>query len=194
MKGKELIIEKVKEIIGNKSKDYNINEVENGLEIKINNYPYTFKVLCYEQIGWNVYLEIKGDDDLIEHPETDIIYSEMENLIDEVNYIHYGLDENIKPIVDKNFEELDNALAEFSEIIENVEINSLAYTIHFYMTEGQSPVIKVKYSIAKNNWSVEADNIFKDDNIHDNIFELFNTVNRLTQKFNKKIGAINYYF
>jgi len=131
MKGIEILRKRINDLIENKYNDYIFDKVENGFEFRLLGYPYIFKILCYEQIGWNVYLELNGENVLIEHPETDKLYIEIENIIDEINFKYYGLDENIKPMIEKSFEKLDIALSEFEQVISIIEKRNLKYDISF---------------------------------------------------------------
>lgn len=194
MKGIEILRKRINDLIENKYNDYIFDKVEKGFEFRILGYPYIFKILCYEQIGWNVYLELNGENVLIEHPETDKLYIEIENIIDEINFKYYGLDENIKPMIEKSFKKLDIALSEFKHVISTIEKNDLKYDILFPNIDNKISKMSIKYSISMNNWNVEREGIFREENLHDSIFQLFSNIKLMIKNFNKDIDSLNYYF
>jgi hypothetical protein len=194
MKGYDILFEKVKELVIDKYKETELINIENGFQFKIPKSPYMFKVMCYEQIGWNVFLEPLGDIALLEHPETDKLYRAIENIIDEINYSHYDLDENIKTMVDKNLNTLNIRLQAHSKHALRMDRKELKYIIELNNVENITPTIVIKYSIAMNKWVLEVENLFKDGNIYDEYFEMYNDISHLVEQFNREINSMDYYF
>lgn len=194
MKGHQILFDKVKELVNDKYKDIKFEDIEKGFQFKIPNSPYMFKVMCYDQIGWNVFLEPMGNLSLLEHPATNSLYHAIENIIDEVNYSHYDLDENIATMVDKNLNRLKVKLEAHSPSIHCMERKELKYLITLNNVENITPTMLVKYSVAMNKWVFEGVNLFKDGNIYDEYFEMYTEINHLVEIFNREINTMDYYF
>lgn len=192
MKGYDILFNKIKEIINDKYINVELKNIENGFKFEVEGFPYTFKIICYEQIGWNVFLEPIGDIYLVEHPETNLLYKKIEDIIDEVNYEYYELDENLKSTVDKNFNELKIQLEAHSQHIDSMERKELKYFIR--LNNVDKTTLEIRYSISMNKWILSGENLFNGGNIHDEIFELYNCIARLVEDFNRQIDTLDYYF
>lgn len=194
MKGYNILLDKVKELVNDKYKDIDFIDIENGFQFNIPGSPYTFKVICYDKIGWNVFLEPIENISLLEHPATDLLYHSIESIIDEINYSHYDLDENIRTMVDKNFNTLKIRLEAHSKNIHSMNRKELKYIIDLNNVENITPTMVIKYSIAMNKWVLEVSNLIKNGNIYDEYFEMYNDITLLVEHFNRQINAMDYYF
>lgn len=194
MKAYDIIFNKVKELVDNKYDNILLKTINDGFEFNIPSSPYIFKIMCYDKIGWNVFLEPIGNIALVEHPETNHIYNLIENIVDEINYYHYDLDENIKNTLNENFNMLKIRLEAHSKHIHNVDRKELKYIIELNNVNNITPVMTIKYSIAMNKWTLEISDLIENGNIYDEYFEMYNDIVHLVEEFNVKVNSIDCYF
>lgn len=74
----------------NKYKNILINHIPSGFELFVPQLPYSFEVLFYENVGWNVFLT-SNTDEYKDDFETDNLYRKLDNEIDIVNRKYYYL-------------------------------------------------------------------------------------------------------
>lgn len=188
MRGVSAICNKLKEITV--ENDVDLISVEKGYSFKLKDSPYTFKVLCLDDNGWNIYLEPLNDEILvITHRETNLIYSQVERIVEEINYEYYDNDRAVYDLLKECFGKLDEVANEFLDKIDSIVRKNLNYIITFKRRNGSVPTINIRYSIAENSFIYSTDGFFCGDYIYSDLLKVNSIYSNTTQLLNQENGA-----
>ncbi|MFJ8531125.1 hypothetical protein [Bacillus sp. NPDC094106] len=185
MEGIESICDKIPALLRENNLTYKWITQEDKICIDIEYYPYFFYIKCDAELGWNVYLDMKREI-VLEHPEADELYEKMQRYIEEINFFYYDLDEHIEPkmIVEMNL--IEDVLQPYTDIIKETKREKLTYTIICKKVNHKVSKMKIAYSIALDIWTLQVENFFEGNNMDDDLFELYDEMNRYIQSLNKR--------
>lgn len=185
MKGIEWINEKIPDLLKENNLSYEWVNNTNGICIHVSQYPYLFQLKCDEQLGWNVYLEMKNEV-VLEYPEADELYCEIQRYIEDINFHYYDLDDLILPKMEFEMNLMDDILRPYKNLIKETTRDKVTYFIVCFDIDDKMPSMEIKYSIALDIWTMKIENFFEGNNMNDDLFELYDEVNRHVQSLNKR--------
>ncbi|WP_242288986.1 MULTISPECIES: hypothetical protein [Bacillus cereus group] len=185
MKGIEWINEKIPDLLKENNLSYEWVNNTNGICIHVSQYPYLFQLKCDEQLGWNVYLEMKNEV-VLEYPEADELYCEIQRYIEDINFHYYDLDDLILPKMEFEMNLMDDILRPYKDLIKETTRDKVTYSIKCCDIDDKMPSMEIKYSIALDIWTMKIENFFEGNNMNDDLFELYDEVNRHVQSLNKR--------
>ncbi|MEC3148007.1 hypothetical protein P9013_37095, partial [Bacillus thuringiensis] len=62
----------------------------------------------------------------------------------------------------------------------------VTYSINCCDIDDKTPSMEIKYSIALDIWTIKIEDFFEGNNMNDDLFELYDEVNRHVQSLNKR--------
>ncbi|MEC3148108.1 hypothetical protein, partial [Bacillus thuringiensis] len=126
--GIEWINEKIPDLLKENNLSYEWVNNTNGICIHVSQYPYLFQLKCDEQLGWNVYLEMKNEV-VLEYPEADELYCEIQRYIEDINFHYYDLDDLILPEMEFEMNLMDDILRPYKDLIKETTRDKVTYSI-----------------------------------------------------------------
>lgn len=185
MKGIEIINEKIPVLLKEHNLSYDWIANEKDICINIGQYPYFFHLKCDEHLGWNVYLEMKNEI-VLEYPEADELYCEIQRHIEEINFHCYELDDLILPKMEFEMNLMDDILRPYEYLIKEKMRDKVTYSIECHDISERTPSMEIKYSIALDIWTLKIENFFEGNNMNDDLFGFYDEMNRYIQSLNKR--------
>lgn len=185
MKGIEIINEKIPILLKEHNLSYDWITKEKEICINIGQYPYFFYLKCDEHLGWNVYLEMKNEI-VLEYPEADELYCEMQRYIEEINFYYYELDDMILPKMEFEMNLMDDIIRPYEYLIKEKTKDKVTYSIKCHDISDRTPLMEIKYSISLDIWTLKIEDFFEGNNMNDDLFELYDEMNRYVQSLNKR--------
>lgn len=160
--GTEELLHKTNEVLH--EKNFVIKHIERGFEAHAEGLPYFFTVSCFEDIGWNVFLNsVSGT--IEDDEETDAYYHELEDAVDIINATYFSEDDENESISFKFFKL--KALTETNlgqTGVMDVTEDKARYVLRVGFYGGNDRPIEMGYSKVFRRWYYEILN--KESNQH----------------------------